>query len=168
MTDPNAPSPFRPNPTTPATGGRGGCSKPLFVGCGILLLLLGIGAIVFVVRAPALFQWWLRIVEEKVTAVVPDDVTPEERAALHHAFADMGQAFAHGGQPDARYLQRFQTELMAVISKPKGQVTRQEILELTRVLELTAGKRVPPAPVPTIPGAAPLNPTPPPTPVPKT
>ena len=163
MTIPDAPSPFRPQPAAPA-GGRGGCSKPVFVGCGALLLILGIGAIVFVVKAPALFQWWLKLVEEKVTAVVPADVTPEERAALHQSFVDLGGVFAHGSQPDAHSIQSFQTKLLEVLGKPKGQVTRQEILDLTRILELTAGKR-PPAPARPETGA---NPTPPPTPVPKT
>ena len=167
MTVPDAPSPFRPQPAAPA-GGRGGCSKPVFIGCGVLLLLLGICAILFVVKAPALFQWWLRLVEEKVTAVVPPDVTPAERAALHQGFADLGQAFAHGGQADTRYLQPFQTKLMEVVGKPKGQVPRQEILDLTRILELTAGKHPPEqAPPPPEPESG-TNPTSPPTPVPKT
>ena len=162
MTVPDAPSPFRPQPAAPA-GGRGGCSKPVFIGCGALLLVLGICAIVFVVKAPALFQWWLRLVEQKVAAVVPPDVTPDERAALHQGFVDLGGVFAHGGQPDAHYIQSFQAKLLEILGKPKGQVTRQEILDLTRILELTAGKRPPPPPP-----EAGANPTPPPTPVPKT
>jgi hypothetical protein len=91
-------------------------------------------------------------------AVVPDDVTPAERADLHRAFADLGGVFQHGGQPDARYLQPFQTQLMQVISKPKGQVTRQQILDLTRILEQTAGKRVPPDAGGTAPAGPPANP----------
>ncbi len=165
MTVPDAPSPFRPQPAAPA-GGRGGCSKPVFIGCGALLLLLGICAIVFVVKAPALFQWWLKLVEEKVMAVAPPDVTAEDRAALHQGFVALGGVFAHGGQPDAHYIQTFQSKLLEVLGKPKGQVTRQEILDLTRILELTAKKR-PPAPPPPPVGSAP-NPTPPPTPVSKT
>ncbi len=156
INEPAAPSPFSPRPIAPSAGG-GGCSKPVFVGCGALLVLLGIGAVVFVVKAPALFHWWLGIVEKKVMEVVPPDVTPEERADLHQAFSDLGGVFQHGGQPDARYLQPFQTQLMEIISKPKGQVTRQQILDLTRTLERTAGKR---APSPPAPGAVPATPAP--------
>jgi len=55
MSEPGyVPSPFNPTPAAPSTGGGRGCSKPLFIGCGALLVLLGICAIVFVVKAPAL------------------------------------------------------------------------------------------------------------------
>jgi len=154
-------SPFNPTPAAPSAGGGRGCSKPLFIGCGALLVLLGICAIVFVVKAPALFEWWLRVVEQKVMTVVPDDVTPDERAALQKGFADLGGVFRHGGQPDAHYLQPFQSKLMQIVGKPKGQVTRQEILDLTRILEQTAGKKPVPAPE-----GAPPEPSPPSTPSP--
>jgi len=149
----DVPSPFRPTPITPQTAGGGGCSKPLFVGCGAVLVLLGICAIVFVVKAQDLFQWWVGLVEQKVVSVVPDDVTPAERAALHQGFADLRGLFRHGGQPDGRFLQPFQAKIVEILSKPKGQVTRQEILDLTRILEQTAGKR--PAPEGAAPGATP-------------
>lgn len=166
MTVPDAPSPFQPQPAAPATGGRGGCSKPVFIGCGVLVVVLVIGAILFLANARSIFRWWLGKAETMVTALVPPEVTPEERAALHRGFDDLGRAFTQGGQPDPRYLQQFQTKLVEVLQKPKGQVTRQQILDLTRILELTAGKHPPPQESP--PPAAGANPTPPPTPVPKT
>lgn len=156
MSEPGyAPSPFGPTPAAPPAGR--GCSKPLFIGCGALLVLLLVGAVIFVFNAPKLFEWWLKVVEQKVMTVVPDDVTPDERAALQKGFADLSGVFRHGGQPDARYLQPFQSKLMQIVSRPKGQVTRQEILDLTRILEQTAGKKPIPAPE-----GAPPEPSPPP------
>ncbi len=142
IVEPRAPSPFNPTPTAPSA--RGGCSKPVFVGCGALMVLILCGFLYCAFNAQKLVQKWFALVEEKVTEVAPDDLTPGERGDLHRAFADLSAVFAHGGKSDPKYLQPFQTQLMQIISKPKGQVTRKQILELTRTLELTAGKRPPP------------------------
>jgi hypothetical protein len=137
------PSPFNP-PGVPPTGvpgrppGRSGCSKPLLIGCGAVLLLLGIGLIVMIFNAPKIVQWSFRAMEQDIMGRLGPDVTPEDRARLATAFEDARSAMARN-QMDITKVQAFQNKIMEVApaSRPLSQ---KDVQELTRSLEELAGK----------------------------
>ena len=152
MTDPgdsrsplSPPSPFNPRPLGPRPGG-GGCSKPALLGCGGVLLLLGILAIVFVFKAPDFLRWWFGKLETQVMSQLPPDLPAVDRERLRTAFKDVDHGIATG-KLDAGGLQQMQQKLVQIGSKPTRQLTRQDVLELTAALERLVGKTPPPAPV---------------------
>lgn len=138
------PSPFNPpgvqQPGVPARPpGRTGCSKPLLVGCGVLLLLLGIGLVVTIYNAPKILQWSFEAIERDVMARLGPDVTPEDRARLAAAFEGARSAMAKN-QVDIGKVQAFQGKIMEVA--PAGRpISRQQVQDLTRSLEELAGKK---------------------------
>ncbi|MFY9821316.1 MAG: hypothetical protein WAM82_08035 [Thermoanaerobaculia bacterium] len=159
-------SPFNPVPR-PVPQGGGGCSKPLVVGC-IVIVLVGaiavLGGIYYVgTHAVALFQWSLQQVENSLLLQLPKDVTPEEKANLQQAFADVRTAIQQGKVSPDR-LQPLQFKIIEITRKGSG-ITRQDILDFTRSLQEVAGKPAPvgtpnPAPVETpAAGATPVSTT---------
>lgn len=139
------PSPFNPSgvgPGVPARPpGRSGCSKPLLIGCGGLLLLLGIGLVLMIFNAPKIVQWSFRAMEQDIMSRLGPDVTPEDRAHLAAAFEDARQSMEKN-QIDISKVQSFQSKIMEVA--PAGRkLTRKDVLELTQSLEDLAGKKAP-------------------------
>lgn len=134
--------PFATEPTaTP-----GGCGKPFLIGCGLLAILLGIGAVVFVVKAKSLLAFALEKLEAEVVANLPEDVTGEERERLQTAF-DETLARIRSGQIDPEALQRLQLKLVAAAeSASQDKLTRDEVQALTLSLEGFAGIESPQAP----------------------
>lgn len=136
---PYSPSPFNPTPVGSRPPGRSGCSKPLLIGCGAVLLLLGIGLIAMIYNAPKIVQWSFKAMEQDILGRLGPDVTPEDRARLVAAFEDARGAVA-GNKVDVTKLQPFQNKVMEVAPANK-KLTREEVLELTRALEELAGKK---------------------------
>ncbi|HKH44016.1 MAG TPA: hypothetical protein VKM72_05060 [Thermoanaerobaculia bacterium] len=142
------PSPFNPPGVRPEVPGRPpgatGCSKPLLIGCGALLLLLGIGLVVMISNAPKIVQWSFRTMEQDIMSRLGPDVTPEDRARLAAAFEDARRSMEKN-QIDISKVQAFQGKIMDVA--PAGRkLSRKDIQELTQSLEGLAGK--PPTPDP--------------------
>lgn len=134
--------PFAPEPKA----APGGCGKPVLIGCGLLAILLGIGAVVFVVKAKSLLAFALEKLEAEVVANLPEDVTGEERERLRTAF-DGTLARIRSGQIDPEALQRLQLKLVAAAeSASQDKLTRDEVQALTLALEGFAGIESPPAP----------------------
>jgi hypothetical protein len=129
------PQPFAPTPRPTSSG----CGKAALVGCGVLLLLLGIGAVVFVVKAKELLGWSMRRMQEQILSRLPDDVTEAERERLERAFAAAGRK-ATAGEIDPVALQRLQREM---VSLTQGELTRERVLEVTATLEEIAGTTAP-------------------------
>lgn len=129
------PKPFAAEPApTP-----GGCGKPLLIGCGVLAILLGIGAVLFVVKAKSLLAYALDKLQAEVVRNLPEDVDDADRARLETAF-DATMAKIKSGQIDAEALQNLQSKLVAAAgSAGSGKLTRAEVLALTRALETFAG-----------------------------
>ena len=158
---PLEPTPFGRPPGQPApAAGRGGCGKPVMFGCAALLVLLGIGAIVFIANAARfsgwLLSWSLGNLEKQVMAGLPQDVTPAERERLRAAFGSALGAI-RAGRYDPQRLPGMQSEIME-IARNQGKVTRQDVLDLTKALEdIAAG-----APHPAPPGGEPEHGTAPP------
>ena len=149
MADPSTTpvSPFNPAVAQVPRDGPG-CSKPLLIGCGLLLLLLVVGVVVIRIEAPAIFRWTFRVAETSLTPRLPADTTPAERQRLHQAFEAAGRSIGTD-QADLANLQRVQREIMA-LSGSQAPLTHQQVRELTEALEAVAHKRGAPAP-----GAAP-------------
>ncbi|HJX28939.1 MAG TPA: hypothetical protein VJ885_13590 [Thermoanaerobaculia bacterium] len=147
MAQPPDQPPYSASPFNPTPGGRppgrSGCSKPLLIGCGAVLLLLGIGLIAMIYNAPKIVQWSFKAMEQDILGRLGPDVAPEDRARLVAAFEDARGAVA-GNKVDVTKLQPFQNKVMEVAPANK-KLTREEVLELTRALEELAGKK-PPSP----------------------
>jgi hypothetical protein len=137
-------SPFNPQPQPVVPQGRTGCSKPVIVGC-VAIFLIGaialLGGVYYIgTHAAALLQWSFRTMETGLMAQLPKDVTPEEKANLQQAFADIQQALKSGKIPQDQ-LQPLQFKMME-ISRKGSSLSRQDVVELTRTLEAAAGKPV--------------------------
>lgn len=132
-------SPF--NPTAPAARSGPGCSKPLLVGCGVFGLLIGIAVVFFfysVAKDPGRFLGWsLNQMENAVTAELPQDVTAEEREQLKAAFAGVRRK-VEAGELSPERLQAINYKVLELARK-EGGLKRQDVLELTAMLEGLAG-----------------------------
>jgi hypothetical protein len=135
MSQPLPQQPFTPDApaTTPA-----GCGRPILIGCGILVVLLGLAAAVFVIKAKDLFGWAMARFEEEVVRMLPDDLTTEEGARLDAAFDAALEAWDEG-RADPVALQRLQEELWQSVSRSTGKLSREDVQRLTRALEAVAG-----------------------------
>jgi len=155
-------SPFNP-PVNQVPREGPGCSKPLLIGCGAVMLLFAIGFVVLLSQAPAIGRWWFHTLESTLEPRLPADLTPAERQRLHRAFAAAGRAAA-SGQTDLGGLQPFQRKVMA-LSNPQVPITHKDVRELSEALEALARGGAPPA----MPGggAAPRPPLPKPLPMPQ-
>lgn len=143
MEPPSTPaSPFHPGqPRTPGGPSR---TRPLLIGCGALLVLLGIAAIVLVVKMPDLVQWVFHRLEQQVLAQLPPDLTPEERQRLDHAFDAAAEAIGEN-KADPNKAQALNAQLME-FGRPGRRITREDALKLLRALEETAGIQPPASP----------------------
>jgi hypothetical protein len=143
------PSPFRPQPVTPRAPGapssKSGCGRPLLIGCGAALILLGIGAVVFLLKAPAIAQWAFSRLEAEIAPKLPPDLPAADRQRLTRAFAAVREGLATG-RIDLASLQPVQARLTAVAGKPQEQVTQDDIRGLTESLEKLAGVGTKPPP----------------------
>jgi hypothetical protein len=138
------PSPWNPAPARARSGP--GCSKPLLLGCGVLIVLLGIGAVIFLVKMPSIVQWWFQKLESTLEQRLPADATPAEKTHFHAAFESARHALA-SGTVDASRMQPFQSRLLAVGSSEQ-RMTHAQLHDLTVALEGLAGKpaEAPPGP----------------------
>jgi hypothetical protein len=132
---PGAPQPFASAPIEPRAGG---CGKPVFIGCGVVLVVLGILGVLFVVKAKDLLVWSLERAKTGITANLPADVTDADRQRFEAAFAAAASNI-RAGKMDPAALQRLQRRLMQAVQKPQGQLTREEFLALTSAFEQLGG-----------------------------
>lgn len=132
---PLSPQPFSPPSTRPAVG----CSRYALIGCGLLTLLLGIGAVVFLIKARDLFDWAMTNFEAQVIESLPEDVTEEERRRLSRAFAAASDAVQEG-RADASALQQLQEELREMVLQEGRRLSREDLSRLITVLEQVAAE----------------------------
>ncbi|HEV2854853.1 MAG TPA: hypothetical protein VHC97_18820 [Thermoanaerobaculia bacterium] len=143
MEPPQPPPPPPASPFDPAARPRpGGCPKPLIIGCVAVLLIGGLAllaGIFFVAKnASTVLQWSVNKMEEGVLKELPSDVTQDERDRLRQAFADVSEGLKSGRIPPDKF-QPVQFKILEIVQK-KNKVTRQDVQELTELLERTAGK----------------------------
>lgn len=121
----------------------GGCSRPLVIGCVVVVVLLGIAAIAFVVKAKDLLAWTMREVEQQVVAALPADVTAAERARIDRGF-DAAIARMQKGEVETPALYALQSQLMNAAEKSqKKTITRDDVLDLLSALERVGGLLAP-------------------------
>lgn len=132
------PSPFNPGQSRTA-GGSG--KRPLLIGCGVILVLLGIAAIVLVAKRAELVGWMFQKLEGQILAKLPPDVTPEERQRLDHAFDAAADAIGSGTADQAKADQL--NAVLLEFAQAGRPITREDVLKLTKALEEVAGKKSP-------------------------
>ena len=143
------PSPFNPPgaqpPGVPGRPPGRGCSKPLLIGCGAVLLLLAVGLLLMIFNAPKIVQWSFRMMEQDIMGRLGPDVTPEDRARLATAFDDARRAMATMDQEELPKFQALQSKIMEVAPAAR-KLSRKDVQELTRLLEDLAGTPSPDPP----------------------
>lgn len=139
ISEPPAPaaSPFNPAAKPPA---KGGCPKPLILGCLGALVLAGLCLVGFFFYAGThvgqLLQLSLSQSETAIFAQMPKDVPPPEQQRLRAAFAAARQRAGHRGniQEIAEASQQLQIKMLRAIRKGAA-MTRKDVGDLTAVLE---------------------------------
>jgi hypothetical protein len=133
-------APFDPT-ARPKTGG---CPKPLLIGCLVLFVLVGVGFVGFVYFAVRNFgkimEISLRQSEPAIVSNLPADVPPAEKHRLQQAFAAARRRATATKSVEelAQGAQALNFKLLEVSRKGKA-MTRQDVQELTRMLEDFAG-----------------------------
>ena len=156
------PPPF--NPSAAQGGRRRGCTKPMVIGCLVLVLgggIVALGGLYYVAtHLGSILSRSFAKMEEQMELMMPPEVTPEERRRLHEAFRSASAAMAHPDKLDQAKLSRLQTELFNVSRKGRG-LTRDDVLRLTEALEAVSPAPAPPPPAPASPPAPGAPPAPP-------
>ena len=134
---PQPPVPFEIAPTEPAAGG---CSRVGLIGCGVVVLLLGAAAVVFLFKAGDLFAWAMTRFEVEITKALPEDCTESDRQRLRVAFDSAAEA-VRSGEFDPLALQRLQGKLRESLLDEDQTLTREQVLELTVILEEVSGQQ---------------------------
>ncbi len=162
MSEPNE---FPPPPFTPApleASERSGCRKALLFGCGSMVLLLLLGLVGMVAKAPEIMRAMLGYLEQDYAAKIAPDVPAADRERLHRAFEAARARPLQGKDPAA--LQEFQGKVLELGGK--SQLNREDVRSLAGSLEKMGGIQ-PPAEAPAVPNSsspAPSPPSPPPAP----
>jgi hypothetical protein len=133
------PAPFHPGRPRSAGGASG--KRPLLIGCGALLVLLGIAAVILVAKRAELVGWMFQKLEAQILAKLPEDVTPDERQRLDQAFDSAAQAIGSGTADQAKADQL--NSVLLELAQGGRQIAREDVLKLTSALEEVAGKRPP-------------------------
>ena len=130
LPEPHA-KPFAPE----KIAGGGGCQKPLLVGCGLLALLLGIAAVVFVVKAKDVLAYAINQLRTEVMTHLPEDAPETERQRLETAF-DAALTRMRNGELEPASLQELQKRLTAAASAAATRrLTRDELAGLIAALD---------------------------------
>ena len=122
-------------------GGPGrGMGRWLLLGCGGLFFLVGIAAVLFLMKADDFLGWTFGKLEQTVVARLPEDLPPEARRRLDLAF-DAAIERIVSGEADPRTMQALQARLSA-LTRGRDRLTREEVEDLTRTLEAVATGRL--------------------------
>jgi hypothetical protein len=133
------PVPGRPFTGEPRALPTGGCSRPVLVGCGAVIVLLGIAGIVFVAKAKDILAYAMRELHEQVTSALPAEVTAAERRRLDRGF-DAALERINAGQVEPPALYALQRQLMSAAEKSQSKsLTHDDVLDLLSALERVGG-----------------------------
>ncbi len=133
-------SPFNPNAVPPPQPARrGGCGKPVVIGCVSALLLAAIAALAafyFIGKDPnRVFRWSLDKMEQGLMAQMSPEVTAEEKQRLGAAFDSVGQGL-EAKRIDPSQLQDLNFKILEI--SRKGPLSRDDVRQLTEDLEALA------------------------------
>lgn len=140
---PPLPEPFAPAPRPVRSPG---CGRGALIGCGVLIALFGVGAVLLASNANRIVVWVLQQMEAKVETKLPADLTASERQRFSAAFTDLYEAIGTG-KVEPRSMQALQRELFAISSDVDRGLSREQVLRLTEAVEEAAGKSAPTRPV---------------------
>ena len=133
-------TPFDREPFSPT--GRGakatGGSRWALLGCGALILLMGIGSVVFLLKAKDLFSWMMDELETEIMQSLPADMTEAEKSELSAAFDAAVQAVQED-RASPEDLQRLQQLLREALRDDAGRLSREEVEELIEALDRVSG-----------------------------
>src|SRR6185436_507095 len=125
------PPPPQPPPAKPFApeklSGGGGCQRPFLIGCGLLAVLLGIAAVVFVVKAKDVLAYAMNQLRESVVAHLPEGSEGADRQRIEAGF-DAALTRIRTGVIDPAALQELQKSLAAAASVgTTRRLTRAEV-----------------------------------------
>jgi hypothetical protein len=130
---PPLPTPWRPaSETGPPLRG---CGKPLLLGCGCGTLVVVASLALFAAKAPELVAWSVGMWQRQVTAGLPAEVSPEERARLTAAFDAFPAAVGSGLLTMERMFEVFGEINDAITAAQRGELSREGVLRLIDALE---------------------------------
>ena len=137
-------APFRP--IEPSGGGP----SPALIGCAALLVLLAVAAIFALSKSQDLFRAVMQRVEVQVLENAGPEVSEGARAEFREAMAGLIEAVEEK-RVDAARLREVQTRLVEISKKGEGEVTEEDLRELSAALRsATTG------PLPQLPGPEPV------------
>lgn len=117
-----------------------GGSRWALIGCGALIVLLGIGAAVFLLKAKDLFGWMMNELEAEVMESLPANITEEEKRDLELAF-DAAVAAVQEDRATPAALQELQELLREALQDGPKRLSRDEVQELIEALDRVSGRR---------------------------
>ena len=138
-----APGPPSNRPFQPERRQDADLRRPLLIGCGsgcsVLIVLAIVLALIFATKLDELLSWALAMSEDAISTAAPDDWTDADAEALSRAFRAASEAMADG-RADVDAMVEMNRDMMDALRKaPRGQLTRDDLLRLTRTLEEVAG-----------------------------
>ena len=125
-------TPFENAPRDLPSSGRG-CSRMAFAGCGLLVLLLGLGVLTMILKATDLVAWSLSRIRVEVERTLPEDLPNVDSERLGAAF-DAALRRIESGELDPVAFQSLQAELMRVARRSRTP-TVDEVRSLAEALE---------------------------------
>lgn len=131
---------FDSRPTVPSGKGTG-CSRPLVGGCGVLLVLLGVAAVLFVVYAGPIAAWAYGKAQAQIVSHLPEELSDEDEQRLVRAFEEFRQV-VEDGTVDPDGLAAVQAKVLALLQSQE-EPTVEDIRELTEALEAAVARGSP-------------------------
>jgi hypothetical protein len=128
--------PFSPQgPKSKWTSG----SRRALIGCGALIVLLGVGSVVFLVKAKDLFGWMMGELEAQVEESLPANITDAERQELALAFDAVVEAVKED-RANPMALQDLQKMLRESLGSGPTRLSRAEVRSLIAALDRVSGR----------------------------
>lgn len=127
------------SPEGPQSKWSGGPSWAL-LGCGALILLLGIGSVVFLLKAKDLFGWMMNELEAQVMESLPANITETQMQELSAAFDGAVEAVRED-RANVVALQELQKMLRESLGNGPNRLSREEVQSLIEALDRVSGRK---------------------------
>ena len=132
-----------PPPVEPAPAGKS-CLKTGLIGCGVVALVCVLAFVAFIFyvqkKPEAITDFMMKQIEKNYAP----DVTEQEKEDLRTAYAAFRKNLEEDKKPPQEPMDRLQTTLR--FGAGAGQITREQVRELTRVFREAAGQPPPTTP----------------------
>ncbi len=128
--------PFSPQGPRPRWAGG---SRRALIGCGALILLLGIGSMVFLLKAKDIFGWMMGELEAEIEESLPANITEQERTELSRAF-DAAIETVQEDRVSPEGLRDLQGMFRDALGDEPKRLSREEVQELIEALDRVSGR----------------------------